>query len=123
MDTIGAVGLAIFLIVTGVAHFVVPGYFRTLVPTWLGRASLLVAATGVAEIVVGALVLVPAGRSAGSWAAAALITGYLVSHVDALWHARADRPRKLDRPLGALARLVVNGVYIAWAVAVARYTA
>ncbi|GLW99076.1 hypothetical protein [Microtetraspora sp. NBRC 16547] len=115
--------MAIFLIVTGVAHFVVPGYFRTLVPAWLGRAGLLVAATGAAEIVVGALVLVPASRSAGSWAAAALITGYLVSHVDALWHARADRPRKLDRPAGALARLAVNGVYIAWAVAVARYTA
>ncbi|WP_067180490.1 DoxX family protein [Microtetraspora niveoalba] len=123
MNTIGAIALAVFLIVTGVAHFVVPGYFRTLVPAWLGRAGLLVAATGAAEIVVGALVLLPAVRSAGSWAAAALITGYLVSHVDALCRARADRPRMLERPVGALARLVVNVLYIAWAVAVARYTA
>jgi uncharacterized membrane protein len=123
MHTIAAVGLAVFLVVTGVAHFVIPGYFRTLVPAWLGRARLLVAASGAAEIVVGALVLLPPSRSAGSWAAAALITGYLVSHVDALWHARADRPRMLERPVGAVARLVVNVVYITWAVTVARYAA
>ncbi|GAA3088701.1 hypothetical protein ACFQ0X_01790 [Streptomyces rectiviolaceus] len=119
MHAIAAVALAVFLVVTGVMHFLAPGYFRTLVPAWLGRERLLVAVSGAVEVVVGALVLVPCSRPAGGWAAAVLITCYLVSHVDALRRARPDRPRLLERPAGAVARLVVNVLYIAWAVAVA----
>ncbi|WP_406346169.1 hypothetical protein [Streptomyces sp. NBC_00648] len=119
MHAIASVALATFLVVTGVMHFLSPGYFRTLVPAWLGRKRLLVAGSGAAEVVVGALVLVPGGRQAGGWAAAVLITCYLVSHGDALRRARPDRPRLLERPVGAVARLVVNVLYIAWAVAVA----
>lgn len=77
------------------------------------------AVSGSAEVMVGALVLVPCSRPVGDWAAAALITGYLVSHVDALRRARADLPWLLERPAGAVARLVVNILYIARAVAVA----
>lgn len=119
MHVIAAVALAMFLVVTGVMHFLVPGYFRTLVPAWLGRERFLVAVSGAAEVVVGALVLVPYSRRVGGWAAAVLITCYLVSHVDALGRARRDRPRLLERPAGAVARLVVNVLYIAWATAVA----
>lgn len=117
MQDLTADALAVFLIVVGVAHFAVPGYFRSLVPSWLGAAGVIVALSGVAELAVGGLVLV--SREAGGWAAAALITGYLASHFDALRHARRDRPRLLERPAGAVARLVVNAGYIAWAVAVA----
>ncbi|OAR25552.1 hypothetical protein A8W25_08085 [Streptomyces sp. ERV7] len=123
MHAIAAAGLAGFLVVTGIAHFLLPGYFRRLVPVWLGRGDLLVYAGGAAEIAVGALVLVPSARAAGGWAAAGLITGYLVSHADALRRARADRPRLLERPVPALARLVVNVLYIGWAVSVARFAA
>ncbi|MFI0263596.1 hypothetical protein ACH4OW_31755 [Streptomyces sp. NPDC017056] len=120
MHATAAAALAVFLLVTGVMHFLVPGYFRMLIPAWLRRERLLVAVSGAAEVVVGALVLVPCSRLAGGWAAAALITCYLTSHVDALRRARPDRPRRLERPAGAVARLVMNILYIAWAVAVAR---
>ncbi|MEU9114856.1 hypothetical protein AB0D04_24475 [Streptomyces sp. NPDC048483] len=123
MHAIASVALAVFLVVTGVAHFLAPGYFRMLVPAWLRRERLLVAVSGVAEVMVGALVLAPCDRWAGGWAAALLITCYLVSHVDALRRARPDRPRLLERPVGAVARLVVNVLYIVWAVAVARSAA
>jgi uncharacterized membrane protein len=117
MQNLAAHALAAFLIVVGVTHFVVPGYFRSLVPSWLGAAGAIVALSGATEIVVGGLVLV--WRQAGGWAAAVLITGYLPSHLDALWHARRDRPTLLERPAGAVARLAVNALYIAWATAVA----
>ncbi|MFC8126049.1 MauE/DoxX family redox-associated membrane protein [Streptomyces sp. NPDC057302] len=119
MHAIAAVALAVFLVVTGIMHFLAPHYFRTLVPAWLPGDRLLVAVSGAAEIVVGALVLVPYSRSAGGWIAAALIACYLVSHADALRRARPDRPRPLERPTGAVARLAVNALYIGWAVAVA----
>ncbi|WP_371524872.1 hypothetical protein OG302_01010 [Streptomyces sp. NBC_01283] len=123
MHAIAAIVLAMFLSVTGVMHFLAPDYFRTLVPAWFGREQLLVAVSGAAEVVVGGLVLVTSTRAAGGWAAAILITCYLVSHLDALRRARPDRPRLLERPAGAVARLVVNVLYIAWAVAVARSAA
>ncbi|MFD0385648.1 hypothetical protein ACFQ2B_34965 [Streptomyces stramineus] len=66
MYAIAAAGLAAFLVVTGVMHFLAPGYFRTLIPAWLRRERLLVAASGAAEVVVGVLVLVPCSRSAGA---------------------------------------------------------
>ncbi|MFF0523419.1 hypothetical protein ACFYTC_32345 [Actinomadura nitritigenes] len=117
MHALAAGALAAFLIVVGVAHFVVPGYFRSLVPCWLGVASAIIALSGAAEIAVGGLLLVC--RQAGGWTSAVLITAYLPSHLDALWHARRDRPRLLERPVGVAARLVVNALYIAWAIAVA----
>jgi len=119
MHVIAAVTLAIFLIAVGISHFLIPGYFRALVPPWIGRAGALVAVGGAAEIIVGTSVLTPHGRAPGGWAAAALITAYLTSHVDALRRARPDRPSLLERPVGAAARLVVNLFYIGWAVTVA----
>ncbi|MEU0203508.1 MULTISPECIES: hypothetical protein [unclassified Streptomyces] len=123
MHAIASVALVVFLVVTGVLHFLVPDYFVGLVPAWLRRERLLVAVSGSAEVMVGALVLAPCSRPVGAWAAAALITCYLVSHVDALRRARPGLPRLLERPAGAVARLVVNVLYIAWAVAVARSAA
>ncbi|MGY0056325.1 MauE/DoxX family redox-associated membrane protein [Streptomyces sp. LZ34] len=117
--SVSAVVLSVFLMAVGVTHFAAPGYFRSLVPSWLDRAGPLVAASGAAEIVVGLLVLVPRSRAAGAWAAAGLITVYLVSHLDALRQARRGHPRVLLRPCGVAARLVVNLGYIGWAVAVA----
>ncbi|GHG54692.1 DoxX family protein [Streptomyces griseocarneus] len=119
MHAISAVALAVFLLAVGVAHFVVPAYFRSLVPSWIGPAGPVVAVSGAAEIAVGTLVLAPGGRTAGGWAAAGLVTVYLVSHLDALWHARAGHSGLLRRPIGAASRLVVNIGYIGWAVAVA----
>ncbi|MEU4332755.1 hypothetical protein [Nonomuraea dietziae] len=119
MHDIAAIALALFLTTVGASHFLFPGYFRTLVPGWFPWAGPAVAASGVAEILVGGLLVVPGGRAAGGWAAAALITAYLASHVDALRHAHRDRQRLLDRPAGAVARLVVNAAYIGWAVTVA----
>ncbi|WP_225102265.1 MauE/DoxX family redox-associated membrane protein [Streptomyces sp. CoH27] len=123
MHAIAAVALGVFLAVTGVMHFLTPGHFHALVPAWLHGARLLVAVTGAAEVVVGALVLVPCSRPVGGWATAFLITCYQVSHVDVLLRARPDRPRLLERPVGAVARVAVNVLYIAWAVAVARSAA
>ncbi|MFG3258268.1 hypothetical protein [Streptomyces sp. NPDC048172] len=110
MHVIAAVALASLLIGSGVAHFVVPRYFRALVPEWVGHAGPVVAVSGVADLVVGGALCVPQWREGGAWAAAVLITAYLPSHVDALRHAR---------PAWALARLTVNLGYIGWAVAVA----
>lgn len=119
MTAAAAALLGMFLVAVGISHFLVPRYFRTLVPAWVPAPGAVVAVSGAVEVVVGVLVLVPASRVVGAWAAAALITAYLASHIDAARTATAVSPRFLDRPAGAVARLVVNLAYIGWAVLVA----
>ncbi|WP_067813191.1 hypothetical protein [Actinomadura kijaniata] len=118
METIAAMALGCLLVGAGAMHWIAPGYFRSLVPGWMPWAGPLVAVTGGLDAAAGALVLVPGTRALGAAAAALLISGYMVSHVDALVHARGDA-RFLDTRAGALARIAVNAVYVAWAAALA----
>jgi uncharacterized membrane protein len=117
--SLAAVALGLFMVVSGVAHATNPAYFRRLVPPWLPAPSVLVALSGLADVVVGVLVLVPATRELGGWATAALVTAYLPAHLDPLRRSGGPR-RALDRPWAVAARVVVNLGYVAWAVVVAR---
>jgi len=54
------------LVAAGILHFVVPRGYQRIVPRVLGHAPLLVAASGVAEIVAGLLVAVPRTRRLGA---------------------------------------------------------
>lgn len=118
MTTVAALLLGVFLVAVGISHFLVPRYYRTLVPDWMPHPRGVVAASGAAEVAIGLLVLAPSTRALGAWAAAGLITAYLVSHVDAARTASTGNARILDRPAGVVARLVVNLGYIGWAVVV-----
>lgn len=57
----------------GVLHFVIPRGYQRIVPRILGHAPLMVAASGVAELVVGALVAIPRTRRLGAGCAFALL--------------------------------------------------
>lgn len=119
MTVLAALALAVLLTTSGIAHFVLPRYFRTLVPGWLPRPDVLVAVTGIADIATAFLLFVPDTRAIGGWVAASLITAYLVAHLDALRASHIARRRFLDGGVGVTARIVVNVGYIAWATAVA----
>jgi uncharacterized membrane protein len=114
-----ALALGGFLLLVGISHFVVPGYYEQLVPPWLPGARVWVFVSGVAEILIGAGLLLGATRPLAAWAATGLMAVYVASHVDALVRARQGRDRWLDRPAGATARVVVNLAYFGWAAAVA----
>jgi uncharacterized membrane protein len=119
MNSTVAVALAAFLIVNGVAHFVRPDYVRRMVPSWLGRARLLVTAGGVALITDSVLLLAPRSRAAGGWIAAAMISVFLVAHLDGLARVVAERPRRARGLASATDKVLLNFAYIGWAVAVA----
>ncbi len=119
MTQLLAVVLGGFLCLVGVAHFVLTGYFETLVPAWLPRRRALVLASGVVEVAVGAGLLFEDTRQIAGAAASALMALYVLTHVDALLRASPGGLRWLDRPLGAIARVVVNLGYLAWALVVA----
>ena len=80
--------LAGVLAAAGAAHFVVPDFFRRIIPTPLrGHDDFLVAASGVAELACAALVLMPRTRRVGGWASVALLIGVFPANVQ---HALDD---------------------------------
>ena len=99
-------GLAVLLATAGVAHFVVPGFFRRIIPSPLrGHDDFLVAASGIAELACAALVLMPRTRRAGGWASVALLIGVFPANVQ---HA-------LDDGGAVWLRLPLQWPLIAWA--------
>lgn len=110
-----AMALGGFFAVVGVTHFLVPRYYENLVPPWVPKARILVFVSGFVEVAIGLGLFVEGARTAAAWGAVALMAIYVVTHVDALIRARSTARRWLDRPSGAVVRVFVNLVYLAWA--------
>ncbi|MEV0333915.1 hypothetical protein [Nocardia sp. NPDC050717] len=108
MHAIAATALGGFLIAIGVSHFLAPAYHRSLVPAALPRPDLLVVASGIVEIAIGAVTIVPMTRTFGMWMALALLSSYLV-----LWLARLFRTDAGRAATAAAAG--VNAAYVTWA--------
>ncbi|MFZ2176178.1 MAG: MauE/DoxX family redox-associated membrane protein, partial [Rhodococcus sp. (in: high G+C Gram-positive bacteria)] len=69
-----ALRLAALLLGAGIMHFVTPKFFDAIVPERLpGAARVYTYASGVAELVVGAALVVPRTRALGGGLAAALL--------------------------------------------------
>ncbi len=103
--------LAVFMIMAGTMHFVIPEFFMKIMPPYLPLHYELVLVSGVCEILLGILLLVPKCSSLAAWGIAALLIAvfpanlYLDQHQDIL-------PAS---PLIHLLRLPLQGVFILWA--------
>jgi uncharacterized membrane protein len=82
-------GLALLFGVAGVAHFVVPGVFEAIVPTWVSNAPLAVQLSGVAELLGAVGLLLPATRVVAAWGLIALLVAVFPANVQMLLNARA----------------------------------
>ncbi len=103
--------LAIFMIGAGVMHFVNPAFFLKIVPQYLPLHKELVLLSGVAEVLLGVLLLVPQTSRMAAWGIVALLIAvfpaniYLYQHQDIL-------PAS---PIIHLLRLPLQGVFVLWA--------
>lgn len=110
--------LAAFLLGAGIMHFVNPGFFDAIVPPWVpGSERAATYASGVAEILVGAGILVARTRRAALWSAAALFVAVYPANLYMAWDWR---DRDLADRLVAYGRLPLQIPMIWWAVAAAR---
>jgi len=112
-----AVVLGVFVTVAGVMHFVRPGFFDAIVPPWLWpNRRTWTLASGVAEVVIGPMLIVPRWRRAGGFAAAGLFVVVYPANLYMAWDWR-------DRPAGeqavAWARLPLQFVLIWMALRIA----
>jgi uncharacterized membrane protein len=108
--------LSAFMVGAGLMHFVVPDSYARIVPRALGHARFLVAATGVAEVAAGALLVSPRTRRAGAWFSLAILVGVFPANVQmALDGGISGHGFPLGSPVVAWLRLPLQAPLIVWA--------
>ncbi len=103
--------LAIFMIVAGTMHFVKPDFFLKIVPPYLPFPEGLVFVSGICEIVLGVLLLVPRYSHLAAWGIIALLIAVFPANVY-LFQNQDIVPAP---PAVHLIRLLLQGVFILWA--------
>lgn len=99
--------MGVFYVFAGVMHFVKPGFYLALMPPWLPWRRGLVALSGVIEIALGLLVLVPATRPYAAWGIILLLVAVFPANIHAAITAVPGA--------GGYARLPFQLLFIAWA--------
>lgn len=105
-----AVGFGVFLTFAGVMHFASPAFFDAIVPPWLPPGERFwTYASGVAELVVGPMLLLPRWRRRGAWAAIAVLVAVYPANLYMAWDWR---DREVGEQLVAYGRLPLQFVMI-----------
>jgi uncharacterized membrane protein len=107
-----------FFVFAGIMHFVIPRTYAAIVPDYLPAKREIVYASGVAEIAGGLGVMHPrTRRAAGWWSVATLIAVFPANLHMAL---QPDRYKVPGGRSALYARLPVQILFIAWALAAGR---
>jgi uncharacterized membrane protein len=124
-DKVGR-GMAIILFVTGTSHFVFPGQFNELVPSFLpGDPGFWTLLSGVAEIVIAVMLLASfdkriAGKSVRLWGAYFAFALFVAVYPANINMAIEWSSRDMPEPLLAYARLPLQFGLFYWAWALAK---
>ncbi|MDG2223819.1 MAG: DoxX family protein [Rubripirellula sp.] len=111
IKTISKLTIASFMIGAGTMHFANPDFFMKIMPPSLPLHKELVLLSGLCEVVLGLLILIPRFTPMAAWGIVALLIAvfpanlYLYQHQEILPAA----------PLLHLLRLPLQGVFILWA--------
>lgn len=109
--TISKFILAIFMVGAGVMHFVNPDFYMKIMPPYLPLHLELVYLSGVCEILLGVLLLVPRFTRWSAWGIIALLIAVFPANIYVF-----QNPEVLPAPaILHLLRLPLQGVFILWA--------
>ncbi|GMU00166.1 DoxX family protein [Corallococcus caeni] len=104
--------LALFMVAAGVNHFLKPRMYMRIMPPYLPRPRELVLVSGVAEVLLGIFLLVPATTRLAAWGLVALFVAVFPANLYMAWHP--EQFRKIPPALLWL-RLPLQAVLILWA--------
>lgn len=113
---LGKASFATLFIIAGIGHFVAPGFYVRMMPPELPAHHALVILSGVIEIALGILLLVPKTSKFAAWGIIALLITVFPANVHVYRHQESF-------PLPALLhllRLPLQGLLILWAYAYTR---
>ena len=105
-----------FFVVGGVRHFFATEFYLKIMPPYLPYPRTLVLASGVFEVVLGLLLLVPATSRLAAWGLIALLVAVFPANLFMFQHAE----RFAVPPALLLLRLPLQGLLILWAWAYTR---
>ena len=103
--------LAIFMIGAGTMHFVNPVFFLKIMPPYLPLHEELVLVSGLCEILLGVLLLIPRCSRWAAWGIIALLIAVFPANIY-LYQNQEILPAS---PIIHLLRLPLQGVFILWA--------
>ncbi len=108
---IGKWAFAALFIAGGVMHFRATGYYMKIMPPYLPYPRALVLLSGVFEVVLGVLLLVPKTSRVGAWGLIALLIAVFPANIFMFQH-----PEMFSlSPTLLLLRLPLQGLLILWA--------
>ncbi len=103
--------LAIFMIVAGTMHFVNPDFFLKIMPPYLPLHKELVLVSGVCEVLLGVLLLIPKYSNRAAWGIMGLLIAVFPANVYLFQHQEIlPAP-----PIVHVLRLPLQGLFILWA--------
>ena len=103
--------LAIFMIGAGTMHFVNPAFFLKIVPQYLPLHKELVLVSGICEVLLGILLLIPKCSHLAAWGIIALMIAVFPANI----HLFQNQDLMPASPIVHLLRLPLQGVFILWA--------
>ncbi len=104
--------LGLFFVAAGILHFLRPGMYVKIMPPYLPWPRQLVFVSGLAEVALGILVLVPRFRVPAAWGLIALLVAVFPANLHMALHPELFR--KIS-PVALWLRLPLQAVLIAWA--------
>jgi uncharacterized membrane protein len=102
----------ILFVAAGIGHFVAPAFYMKIMPPYLPLHRELVLISGVAEVGLGLLLLVPKTSRFAAWGLIALLIAVFPANIY-VYQNRESFPQL--PPLAHLLRLPMQGVLILWA--------
>ncbi|MFD0797617.1 MauE/DoxX family redox-associated membrane protein [Maribacter chungangensis] len=108
--------LALFIGYAGIQHFIKPAFYEPFVPAFLPAKTVLVYASGVVEVVLAILLLIPQYTKKAATGIIILMLLFLPIHI---WDIFQETPA-IGSKQAALIRLPVQFLFIGWAYAVKR---
>ena len=103
--------LSHLMLVAGVLHFVRPGFFLKIIPPYFPFHLELVYLSGLCEIVLGVLLLIPRFARCAAWGIVALLIAVFPANIYVYQHQEIVRAS----PTAHLVRLLLQGPLILWA--------
>jgi uncharacterized membrane protein len=104
--------LAVFFVAAGINHFRATGFYLRMMPPYVPFHVLMVQVSGVAEIVLGILLLVPATTVVAAWGLIALLIAVFPANLQMALHPQTFPEFSVN---ALWLRLPLQGVLIAWA--------
>ena len=103
--------LAIFMIGAGTMHFANPAFFLKIVPPYLPLHKELVLVSGIFEVLLGVLLLVPKTSRLAAWGIVALLIAVFPANI----YLFQNQDLMPASPVVHLLRLPLQGVFTLWA--------